>query len=191
MKTHCNRFAIIRKDRLMKSVQRFAGTPIINPCNIATHGGLAALIFNDLCAAHSLESKPEQLVWIIRHDIPETVTGDLLWPAKQALGERWDEVEESAVRAHSKELLPYVESIGKNLFDEEEWILFKLCDYMEGWHQCQEEMNMGNTAERVLDAANNYHKAIKKAVKAISCKGSLVESYVYDYIDLFVSPRSF
>lgn len=155
-------------DRKMQYVNRFAGSNLNQSQNLATHGCLAALLYADLCEKEKMACTNKQLIFIMRHDIPETVTGDLLYPAKNhnsRVAHAWDTIEKTVIEEGHKELAPYLESEGRKVFSEHQWTLFKIADALEGFLFCKDEIQRGNISVEINSCHMTYEGILVKYLK--------------------------
>lgn len=166
------------RDRQMKDVQRFAGACMLKPCSIATHGALTALIFIGLCDFTGDYLNGKEMELVLRHDILEVVTGDLLSPAKMLGEEGWDKVEGKISQELAPELYTYTGKSLRKLLGAYKYRLFKLADCLEGWHQCQEELALGNATERVKEAAVSYEEVLHNLIESTYIGAPYAKAYM-------------
>lgn len=151
----------LTRARKMKDVNRCSGTRLSRPYTLDSHGAFVADLYYLFATRTGFEPTAKQLFYILNHDIMETETGDLLYPAKNLnpkVADAWDSIE-AAIAETDETLITDVELSEK--FTENEYALFKACDMLELWITCVEEARMGNntlalrqiiaTAQKILD----------------------------------------
>jgi 5'-deoxynucleotidase YfbR-like HD superfamily hydrolase len=143
----------INSYRKMLNIQRLAGTYKQRSYNIAEHSYYVAILFQYFASIEKVEYGVNELSLILRHDLVEVLTGDLIYTVKNSSidnKERWVSIEEEIVSKH-KEFLPYLDSNLKSELSKDQLRLFKICDLLELWIFLQEEKFFGNKNWSVID----------------------------------------
>ena len=164
-------FSLHECERRMKNVYRYSGSVIANQQNIAEHGVLTASIFQKLCKMAGETITEKHLDFVMKHDIVETVTGDLLWPAKNQSEETsamWDQIEQDVVFYQAPCLVDYLESNAVEFFSDKLWDLFKCSDYLEGLYFLNEKLDAGYASKEIFAMIKNYRGALGPYAKKYS-----------------------
>ena len=74
-------------------VERWQSTPQLLPYNVSTHAYNCAMLYMQLCHICRKEIHLQLLSALLCHDNMESLTGDLLAPAKDSSPEDWDRIE--------------------------------------------------------------------------------------------------
>lgn len=148
--------------RRVAFVPRCAGTMQLLPnYTDAVHAYNCAMTYLNLCAVHAAAPCCEVLTTLLKHDNLEAFTGDLLAPVKDAINDKWDEVERQVQNRAADlaklpagsydvfcELFPRDEQIATRL-NERELLLVKSIDMYEYLVRMMEEYKCGNKSEQV------------------------------------------
>ena len=165
----------LKQSRKARYVGRFAGQQLLNPPNIAEHEQAVASMFIWLARTWSVEITPQQIDFVLNHDILETETGDLLFHTKHDGNEaRWDLIE-ATVAKKFPHMAFYTDAFNP-LNDKTEW-LFKYCDYLEGIITCLEEQKMGNGNKEPKDCIRQYQAAMEGLFSRQSCVPQALSFY--------------
>ena len=160
---------ILKYDKRMKYVNRFSGLNMVRKNNLQEHGYMVGVIYKELCDLLELPCSSDTMIRVMRHDILEVVTGDLLYPAKNltpVIAAQWDYIEDAIAKTYKEgELKHYsekslLEHLGSSIFIE----LWKMADFIDGWMIVKDEIDMGNTDLEVLNVEKNYRKAIAETL---------------------------
>lgn len=149
-------YFLLASARKMRHVQRLAGTPIIKPYTLAEHGFYVALLFKEICRTEDLEVTADDMEFCLLHDILETETGDLLYPAKHAspYAERsWDIIEQEVLKKHAH-LGWYTDEHFNDQPEKKK--VWQAADMLDLYLFCKEEQQLGNNTHplrMVIDKA--------------------------------------
>lgn len=150
--------------RRMNHIVRMSGIPKIKNYSLAEHCYHTGLLFLDIGKNAGMQITTDQFDWVLRHDLFEIVTGDLLYPAKnfsERTKNKWESIEEEI--AQSKPLLqPYTDMFGKQIFGKEQWELFKTCDILELHMFVLDEKELGNRHPRILEIEETCRKILEQ-----------------------------
>ena len=134
--------------RQLKNVQRLSGIKLIQSYTVADHCYYTGILFEQFIKDESIEVGRPQIAWVYRHDILESITGDLLYPAKNYnvhTSKLWEEIElELTNDLEYNHLRIYTDYKAKENFSSEAWELFKIVDWLELYLFCMEETRLGN-----------------------------------------------
>jgi 5'-deoxynucleotidase YfbR-like HD superfamily hydrolase len=151
----------------MKNVLRCAGVPTIKPYNVAQHCFYTGLLFKYLADIEGLEIGKEDMMHVFLHDILETVTGDILFPAKHLsvnTEQFWTAIEIEVVQMKAMHLHPYCDD--HHFEDKSAHQLFKDCDLLELLSFCMEEIRYGNTHHEIIQICDLCHSYLDRSTFA-------------------------
>ena len=86
------------------------------------------------------------------------------------------------------EISEYSEDNFRSHLSEDQEILWKMADYLDGWTTIQQEKELGNKNEDVIDCGNTYMRVIEKLINFIHPESNIygkVSHYVADYVGCF------
>jgi len=153
--------ALILRARKMNSVYRCSGTRLNRPYSLSEHGFHVAELLYVLSARIGVVPTAQDMFLAMNHDMMETETGDLLYPAKNANETTkiaWGIVEEQISKIVPS-LAPFEdEAISKGMSSEVVHSLFRFCDMLELWYAMKEERASGNLSNdvcRILSVAEH------------------------------------
>lgn len=142
MRSLSEKFEFIRDGM---NVRRYHQYPTLEIDTVGKHScgvALTAFLINP-------DVSKNALIAAITHDLGESVTGDIPSPTKKRLTaaarDQLDNIELEALNMHD---------FPTDLLTDEEVILLKVCDYLDGLAFCCEELNRGNRGIRRV--AENY-----------------------------------
>lgn len=146
--------SFLRMIRRTSHINRMSGVPTIRPYKLSEHMYMTGQIYELAAEKEKMKVSPESVSWVYRHDVPEVLTGDLLYPAKNLNADvksKWDSIENQVLKNCTvKEAHLLSEEYAKeSIFSDEEWELFKECDMAELLLFCTEEVQLGNTNPEV------------------------------------------
>ena len=126
------------------NVRRYHQQPTLEVDTVGKHSCGVALLAQMI---HPMCSKNVLLV-ALSHDLGESVLGDIPSPAKKLLSkdarDQLDEIELSALRSNDFDFPLYDEDV----------VLLKICDMLDGLAFCCEELHRGNRS--IAPIAENY-----------------------------------
>lgn len=131
-------FRILRR---MRDVKRLAGFYTSRAYYDAEHCYYTGLLFMRIAEMYALPVTLAQANWVLCHDALESLTGDLLSPAKNTskkTKEAWGIIENEVV-ASNAEVAEYTDERGREILGPQLWELFKVCDAAELVLCCLEE----------------------------------------------------
>jgi len=153
--------------RSMLYVERLSGRAKNKPYNLVEHSYLVGMIFKDLCEREGLSFTVEEWDLVLKHDLLETKTGDLLWPVKHLNDKTkklWDAIEEEIVTEYPH-LRTYSDENIKEKLGEQKFQLFKTADYLELYFYCLNEIELGNHDEEILLVVQTCEGLIPEEVR--------------------------
>lgn len=151
---------MLKKERALLNVQRMAGKPKLRSYNLVEHSFFVTSMFIELCRREDIEVHMEDVKKVMNHDLVETLTGDLLYPAKnlnEETSKAWEYIEDSIVK-ENPEFIPYTDKKIRKGFSEKKWMLFKAADLLDLWIFCKEEQVLGNNAKEIQEIINNCER---------------------------------
>ena len=140
-------------------VERWQGTPQLLPYNVSTHAYNCAMLYMQLCFICRKQVSIRLLSALLCHDNMESLTGDLLAPAKDLVPASWDLIEEQVQEKWAKENKIYrvlkqtfmpIESDFSYLSNEDQHLL-KIIDMLEFLLHAQQEYKAGNRCDKVME----------------------------------------
>lgn len=155
-------------------VERWQGTPQLLPYNVSTHAYNCAMLYMQLCHVCEKIVSVQLLSALLCHDNMESLTGDLLAPAKDAEPESWNNIEKQAQEKWRKDHnIPATMSIAFLPTEEnftflctEDQYLLKIIDMLEFLLHVQQEYKAGNRGNKVLDGLKYGGESLKRRLKA-------------------------
>ena len=169
-------------------VERWQGTPQLLPYNVSTHAYNCAMLYMQLCRICTKEVDLQLLSALLCHDNMESLTGDLLAPAKDSSPEDWDRIEaqvQEKWRINTdmeaslvKTFLP----IENNLMylPTESLHLLKIIDMLEFLLHAQQEYKAGNRCSKVMSGLKYGGRSLKRRINA--AQNALGAHPEYDYV---------
>jgi len=142
-------------------VTRWQGTPQVHPYNVSTHAYNCAMLYMQLCFVCRKKMDARLLCTLLTHDNMESLTGDLLAPAKSLDENSWDSIEvevqdhwrkdNKIYRTMSQAFVP-IESDFEERMSPTHLRLLKIIDMLEFLLHALEEYRMGNRHEKIVRA---------------------------------------
>lgn len=142
--------------RKMDNVQRLSSYKLIQDYSLTKHCFHTGIIFMDLARNLNIIITFEEIDFVFKHDILETVTGDLLRPAKNhndVTEKSWAKIEEQLVHfgCTYSHLIGYTDEYAEKFMSPSALTLFKACDIYDLYLFCLEERMLGNyTIDEVI-----------------------------------------
>lgn len=153
-------------------VERWQGTPQLLPYNVSTHAYNCAMLYLQLCAVCRKDSNLQLLSALLCHDNMESLTGDLLAPAKDSSPEAWDRIEAQV----QEKWCPNMEASMVNTFlpiennlmslPTESLHLLKIIDMLEFLLHAQQEYKAGNRCSKVMSGLKYGGVSLKRRINA-------------------------
>ena len=140
--------------RQLKHMQRLSGIPKIQSYSVMEHCYRTAILFEHFMEMEEIARNADNSHWVLSHDLLESVTGDLLYPAKnynETTKLHWTIIE-TQLTSKLEEfdyLYRYTDKNARIGFSEKEWTIFKACDLLELIEFCQEETELGNKSRMI------------------------------------------
>jgi 5'-deoxynucleotidase YfbR-like HD superfamily hydrolase len=173
--------------RRVAFVPRCAGTMQLLPnYTDAVHAYNCAMIYLDLCTVKNLHPANEVLIALLTHDNLEAFTGDLLAPVKDAINDRWDEVERQVQNCAADlanlpdgsyemfcKLFPRDEQMCVTL-NPAQLLLVKSIDMYEYLVRMMEEHNSGNKTKQVW-------RGLRYGTKTLNARLSKLMNFKEEY----------
>ena len=174
-------------------VERWQGTPQLLPYNVSTHAYNCAMLYLQLCYICEKLIDLQLLRALLCHDNMESLTGDLLAPAKDASPEFWDIIEKQAQEKWRKEhnipagmciaFLPIEENF--TFLTKEDQHLLKIIDMLEFLLHAQQEYKAGNRCNKVLDGLKYGGASLSRRIRTVNKtfgKNPELHSYILDIV---------
>ena len=169
-------------------VERWQGTPQLLPYNVSTHAYNCAMLYMQLCHICAKEIDVQLLSALLCHDNMESLTGDLLAPAKDSSPEDWDRIEaqvQEKWRINTNMEASLVKTflpIENNLMylPTESWHLLKIIDMLEFLLHAQQEYKAGNRCNKVMSGLKYGGRSLKRRINA--AQNALGAHPEYDYV---------
>lgn len=156
-------------------VERWQGTPQLLPYNVSTHAYNCAMLYMQLCFICKQKMDARLLCALLVHDNMESLTGDLLAPAKDSAPESWDSIETEVQERWSKDnkiyktmtqaFLPIEDDFALTL-SEKSMHLLKIIDMLEFLLHAQQEFKAGNRHAKVLSGLRYGGASLKRRLNA-------------------------
>ena len=169
-------------------VERWQGTPQLLPYNVSTHAYNCAMLYMQLCRICTKEVDLQLLSALLCHDNMESLTGDLLAPAKDSSPEDWDRIEaqvQEKWRINTNMEASLVKTflpIENNLMylPTESLHLLKIIDMLEFLLHAQQEYKAGNRCGKVMSGLKYGGLRLKRRINAAQkAFGGAPEEHAY------------
>ena len=150
----------------LQNIKRFSNRTVVVVHSPAEHCYYVALLAQFIAEHENMKRDPKDhfdlgvlFAKALGHDIPESITGDILFPIKhssEAIHQKIVELEEVAVKDELLKYLPkqlqakYFDNI-INCKEGREGELVALCDQLEVLYYLAEERKLGNKSEWVVE----------------------------------------
>ena len=149
---------IFRHLRALKNANRLSGIKLLQSYSVAEHCYYTGLLFETIAEYERIRITRDETYFVYRHDIIETITGDILLPVKihsEIVKNKWESIERTIIRDKYTYLIPFLDSHLSDHFSKLTWNLFKACDLFELYLFCQEEIELGNMTKGVWTVLKN------------------------------------
>ena len=167
-------------------VTRWQGTPQVLPYNVSTHAYNCAMLYLQLSAVINVQPNLPLLTAILCHDNMEALTGDVLAPAKDAVEDSWDQIEEEVQQKFIREtgssaldaihFLPTETDFDMNLTPNEKRLL-KIIDMLEFLLHAQQEYRAGNSNHKIMQGLRYGGRSLKNRLKVDHEPDFVFDSY--------------
>lgn len=149
---------IFRHLRALKNANRLSGIKTLQSYSVAEHCYYTGLLFEEIASSEAILITKSEIYYVYRHDVIETITGDILLPVKihsYVVKHRWESIERIIIQDKYLYLLSFLDSHLPEHFSKEAWNLFKACDLYELYLFILEEIKLGNKNDGVLSVLHN------------------------------------
>lgn len=146
----------------MKDIQRLPNTPHHRGYNLLEHGLVVGMLFRWFASEEDVAYDINVLDKVLLHDYVESVTGDLNSCVKNfnsTTKAAWDVIE-GEICKYDFSLQPYSDTELKKCMTELQHRLFKMCDYLDLWIFCRNEIALGNDSKKIKMCRNNCEVAL-------------------------------
>ena len=135
--------------RKMDNVQRLSGFKLIQDYSLTKHCFHTGLLFMEYAEKEDIYIRQKYIEFVFKHDILETVTGDMLYPAKNynKVTRGCSKVLEQELTNEGEEfeyLKEYTDDHAECFMPKNILQLFKAVDLLELLEFCKEEYQLGN-----------------------------------------------
>lgn len=152
----------IKYYRKCKNIERLQGSYKHRSYNLLEHQYVVAVLFKHFASLEDISYGMPEFDKILHHDILEVETTDLIYTVKNLNEETkkaWNKIEEEVIKEHFQ-LRNYSDENIKMSLNEYQFKLFKVCDMLDLWIFCKEEMILGNRSINMKLVIDNCEKAI-------------------------------
>lgn len=144
----------------LKHVTRLNGIPTIQKYTVTEHCYYTGILFDYFALKEKIEITPDDLNWVFVHDLIESVTGDILYPAKnysENTKSLWTSLEVHLTEKNGAYdyLNWYTDLQASYRMTRDKWNLFKAMDLLELDLFCIEEIELGNKGVMILRIERN------------------------------------
>ena len=149
---------IFRHLRALKNAFRLSSFKTLQTYSTAEHCYYTGILFETIAGYERIHITRDEIYFVYRHDIVETITGDILLPVKihsEAVKDKWESIERTIIRDKYTYLIPFLDSHLSDHFSKLTWNLFKACDLYELYLFCQEETELGNMTKGIWTVLKN------------------------------------
>ena len=156
-------------------VERWQGTPQLLPYNVSTHAYNCAMLYMQLCHVCGKIVSIQLLSALLCHDNMETLTGDLLAPAKDSDPGSWNNIEKQVQEKWRKDhnipaamsiaFLPIEENF--TFLTKEDLRLLKIIDMLEFLLHAQREYKAGNRCNKVMDGLKYGGASLRSRIRSV------------------------
>lgn len=146
----------------MKDIQRLPNTPHHRGYNLLEHGLVVGMLFRWFASEENVAYDINVFDKVLLHDFVESVTGDLNACVKKfndKTAKAWDVIEFEICHGNPV-LAPYSDQEIKKFMTDQQYRLFKMCDYLDLWIFCRNEMALGNRAQKLVKCLSNCEKLL-------------------------------
>lgn len=163
--------------RRMDHVTRLSGVRKNRNYSLTEHCYHTAILFKEIAMSEGIQVNLSQFEWVLKHDVLETVTGDVLFPAKNYNDETkslWRQIENELVRGSTYSFLgDYTDDRIEEILTKPLIRIFKIADIMELYLFCEEERHSGNEDKHI-------NQTIKNCVEILDRERNI--EYVRDFL---------
>lgn len=141
----------------MKDIQRLPNTPHHRGYNLLEHSLVVGMLFRWFATEENIAYDMNVFDKVLMHDYVESITGDLNACVKkfnERTAKAWDIIESEVCKSNTV-LAPYTDEAIRASMTEEQHGLFKMCDYLDLWIFCRNEIALGNTTTKITECLHN------------------------------------
>lgn len=156
-------------------VERWQGTPQLLPYNVSTHAYNCAMLYMQLCFICKQKMDTRLLCVLLCHDNMESLTGDLLAPAKDSAPESWESIEQEVqtkwrkankvYASMARAFLPIEDDFALHL-TEQSMHLLKIIDMLEFLLHAQQEYQAGNHCDKIMEGLKYGGSSLMRRLNA-------------------------
>lgn len=174
-------------------VTRWQGTPQVLPYNVSTHAYNCAMLYLQLSTVINATPNLPLLTALLCHDNMESLTGDVLTPAKDAVEDSWEQIEEEIQQRFMQDnavseldavhFLPTETDFDMNLTPNDKRLL-KIIDMLEFLLHAQQEYRAGNHNSKIMQGLRYGGQSLKNRLRAEHGADPVFDAYcvaVYSY----------
>lgn len=174
-------------------VERWQGTPQLLPYNVSTHAYNCAMLYMQLCFICRKKADDRLICALLCHDNMESLTGDLLAPAKDLAPESWDSIEDQVQKkwrednkiyaSMARAFLPVENDF--TMLSYEDQHLLKIMDMLEFLLHVHQEYKAGNRCSKVMDGLKYGGASLKRRINAVQesfGRCSATADYILDIV---------
>ena len=135
----------------MADVRRCSGIKLLRSYDLMRHSFMVAMLFQHFASLEKIQYTADVLNIVLKHDLLEVKTGDLLEPVKsfsKRTRSAWNTIEKQ-IMGGNEGFEEFSDQHIKDTLTEQQHDLFKCCDCLELWIFIVEEMKLGNRTEDV------------------------------------------
>ena len=141
-------------------VERWQGTPQLLPYNVSTHAYNCVMLYMQICFVCKQTMDVRLICALLCHDNMESLTGDLLAPAKDSAPASWDCIEQEVQAKWRKDNRVYASMARAFLPIENDFILYlneqsmhllKIIDMLEFLLHVLQEYKAGNRHAKIIE----------------------------------------
>lgn len=166
----------------MKDIQRLPNTPHHRGYNLLEHGFVVGMLFRWFAAEEDVAYDINVFEKVLLHDFVESVTGDLNYCVKKFNDKTeaaWDVIEQEICDSDPV-LRPYSDRALKEAMTDIQYCLFKMCDYLDLWIFCVNEIKLGNKVEKLIECKSNCERLMEKISDGWKKFGK-IRNFMMDY----------
>jgi 5'-deoxynucleotidase YfbR-like HD superfamily hydrolase len=172
---------LLHANRKLKNCNRLSGFSLIQTYSVAEHCYYTGILFETIADELMISITDAEREYVYRHDIIESITGDMLRPVKNFnihVKDCWKRIEQELLMAEEFIFL-HAYRDHPHYFEDETWRLFKICDVLELLLFIKEESKLGSKNMELQIIADNCKDYIFK-----NCDKEwkqLLETIIHEY----------
>jgi len=146
-------------DRAMRNVYRYQTIHTVRKQNVAEHSNFVGILFIEICRDEGCGIDTCDILYVMRHDLMETITGDLPYPVKESIKEEW-ETAERRLSLKNRYLPYYTDKSCPFKDDKTKYTIFNAAEAIEVLMFCLEELEAGNRHEDIIKIVEQYTNSL-------------------------------